>query len=64
MSDHIFTVTAELSASATCAIPVFIAPYAGYVEKVQIAARTAPIADAGSATTGDINIYIKNEIIQ
>lgn len=61
MSDHIFTAAVDLSASATSAVPVFLAPYAGYIEKIEIAPRTAPIADAGSATTGDIAIRFKNE---
>lgn len=61
MSDHIFTAYVDLSASTTSAVPVFLAPYAGYIEKIEIAPRTAPIADAASATTGDIAIRFKNE---
>lgn len=61
MSDHIFATGAVLSASATSAVPVFIAPYAGYIEKIEVATRFAPIADAASAATGDIAIRFKNE---
>lgn len=61
MSDHIFTTNLHLSASAMSAVPVFNAPYAGYVEKIEVATRNAPIADAGSATTGDLAIRFKNE---
>ena len=61
MSDHIFTAVVDLSASSTSAVPVFLAPYAGYLVKIELAPRTAPIADAGSATTGDLAVRFKNE---
>ena len=61
MSDHIFTTNLHLSASAMSAIPVFNAPYAGYLEKIEVATRNAPIADAASATVGDIALRFKNE---
>ena len=61
MSDHIFTSFADLSASTTSALPVFLAPYAGYLVKIEVATRNATLADAGSATTGDIAIRFKNE---
>lgn len=61
MSDHIFATGLVLSASATSAVPVWIAPYAGYLEKIEVATRNAPIADAASASTGDIALRFKNE---
>lgn len=60
MSDHIFATGVVLSASTTSDVPVFIAPYAGYVEKIEVATRNAPIADAASAAAGDIAIRFKN----
>jgi len=61
MSDHIFATNVLLSASAMSAIPVFVAPYAGYITKIEVATRNATKADAGSATTGDIALRFKNE---
>lgn len=61
MSDHIFTTSLHLSASAMSAVPVFIAPYAGYLEKIEVATRNATLADAGSAAAGDIALRFKNE---
>lgn len=61
MSDHIFSTLAVLSASATSAVPVFISPYAGYIEKIEVATRNATLADAGSVATGDVAIRFKNE---
>lgn len=61
MSDHIFATGVVLSASATSAVPVFIAPYAGYIEKIEVATRNATLADAGSVAAGDVAIRFKNE---
>lgn len=65
MSDHIFTTLVDhaglISASSVSSYPAFIAPYAGFFEKVFVATRTAAVADAGSVATGEISIRLKNE---
>lgn len=61
MSDHIFSTGVVLSASATSAVPVWVAPYAGYLVKIELASRNAAIADAASATKGNIAVRFKNE---
>ena len=65
MSDHIFTATVDhsglASASSVSSYPTFVAPYAGYFEKIYIATRTAAVADAGSVATGEVSIRLKNE---
>ena len=61
MADHIFGAEILLSASAMSAVPVFIAPYSGYIERINMASRNAPLADAGSTTVGNIEIRFKNE---
>lgn len=62
MSDHILPLgPVDLSASATSAVPIWVAPYSGYVEKLFYTTRNAPLADAGSTTVGDIELRVKNE---
>ena len=64
MSDHIFTAVLDAgfaSASVVSANPVFIAPYAGYFDKIYIATKVTAVADAGSVATGKVTIRLKNE---
>lgn len=65
MSDHIHTTTiiatGLISASSVSSYPAFVAPYAGYFEKINLATRTAAVADEASVATGEISIRFKNE---
>lgn len=65
MADHVFTNILHhaglISASSVSSYPCFVAPYAGYFEKIHVAPRTAAVADAASATTGEVSIRFKNE---
>lgn len=65
MADHLFTNILHhaglISASSVSSYPCFVAPYAGYFEKVHFAPRTAAVADAASVTAGKVSVRFKNE---
>jgi len=61
LSEHVYSIQLNTqSVSTTSEIPFFVAPYAGFVEKVTYAAQLTVSANPGTAGEGGLTIRLKN----